>query len=120
LSQIKKDIERAYTFIIIRPEYLLSRPTPERFMEWIYRFENLINGSTSYRPRKAVLSFGKLISFKENYSSYKENKKMTVESMTSKVKSSLEDMMIKSLDLSNPLVAPFDAGEDLKVWGIKR
>ncbi|MDX1959100.1 MAG: 1-acyl-sn-glycerol-3-phosphate acyltransferase [Leptospiraceae bacterium] len=120
LEQIKKDIERAYTFIVIRPEYLISRPTPERFMEWIYRFENIVLGATHYRPRKANVSFAKPISFKENYEAYRKDKKATVLEITQKLRQSIEDQLIKTLELSSPLVTPFDAGEDLKIWGIKK
>jgi hypothetical protein len=120
LAKVKKNIERAYTFIVIKPEYLLSRPTPERFMEWIYRFENLILGRTQYRPRKAVMKFGNTISFKDNYDKYKADKKNTVIEITNLLKKVIEDQMVNCLDLSKPIVDPFDAGEDLKLWGIKK
>ncbi|MCB1177011.1 MAG: 1-acyl-sn-glycerol-3-phosphate acyltransferase [Leptospiraceae bacterium] len=117
---IKKDIEKAYTFLVIRPEYLVSRPTPERFIEWLTRFETLLFGKSDFRPRKAILSFSEPISLLENYGNYKSNKKLTVEKLNNKLRDTIEDMMIKSIPLSDPIVEPFDAGPDLKVFGINK
>ncbi|HMZ60474.1 MAG TPA: 1-acyl-sn-glycerol-3-phosphate acyltransferase [Leptospiraceae bacterium] len=115
IPEIKKHLERAYTFIVIKPDYLISRPTAERFMEWIYRFESLLFGKTELRPRKAILSFAPLISFADYYADYKQDKKKTVEKVTQFLRSQIEDMMHKSIPLSEPIVTPFDVGPDLQI-----
>jgi hypothetical protein len=39
LAWANRECQKAYDFIVIKPEYLLSRPTAERFYEWLARFE---------------------------------------------------------------------------------
>ena len=109
---IRRDIERAYIFIVIKPEYLLEYPSPERFMEWIYRLETLLFGSTQYRARKAHVLVGKPFSLTEYYGQYKKDKRKTLVELTERLKNDMESLMKVGIDLTYPMLAPFDAGPD--------
>jgi 1-acyl-sn-glycerol-3-phosphate acyltransferase len=117
---IKKDIERAYTFLVIRPEYLVTRPTPERFVEWLIRFETLLFGKGEFRNRKAFVSFGKPFSLRDHYEKYKASKKSTVEELSKGLRLTIEDLLIKSIPLSDPIVEPFDIGSDMQEFGLQK
>ncbi len=114
LVYVQKDVDRAYLFLVIKPEYLLSYPSAERFMEWIYRFENLIFGKTNPRPRRARVIFSRPFGLSDYYESYKENKKNTVEAVTVRLRKDIETLLEKAVRFSSPIVEPFDVGEDLK------
>jgi hypothetical protein len=112
---VQKDVDRAYLFLVIKPEYLTTYPSAERFMEWIYRFENLIFGTTNPRPRRARVIIAKPFGLSEYYEAYKENKKKTVEEVTSRLKNDIETLMARAISFSNPIVEPNQVGDDLKI-----
>jgi 1-acyl-sn-glycerol-3-phosphate acyltransferase len=110
LEQVKKDMEKAYTFIVIRPLYLLSRPTAERMIEWLTRYETLIFGKSDFRPRKAIVQFAPIFGLKEYYDEYKKDKKSVLESVLNRVKMNIETMMIEGISYTAPIVEPLDVG----------
>lgn len=110
LDQVKKDMERAYTFIVIRPIYLLSRPTAERMIEWLMRYETLVFGKTHFRPRKAILQFAPVFGLREYYEQYKANKKEVLEEVIGRVKKNIETMMIEAISYTKPIVEPLEVG----------
>lgn len=115
LSLAKKDIEKAYTFIVIRPIYLISRPTAERMVEWLTRYETLLFGSSKFRPRKAILQFAPFFGLREYYEDYKKDKKSTVEIVTSRIKNYMESMLIEAISFTQPIVEPLDTEPNLQV-----
>ncbi|HNG98773.1 MAG TPA: 1-acyl-sn-glycerol-3-phosphate acyltransferase, partial [Leptospiraceae bacterium] len=114
LEIVQKDVDRAYLFLVIKQEYLLAYPTAERFIEWLYRFENLIFGVTKPRARRARVVIAKPFGLGEYYDSYKENKKKTIEDVTARLRKDIEGLLKDCIPLSKPIVTPFDVGEDLK------
>jgi hypothetical protein len=112
---VQKDVDRAYLFLVIKPEYLLSYPSAERFMEWIYRFENLIFGTTNPRARRARVLIAKPFGLSEYYNAYKENKKKTVEEVTARLRKDIELLLKEAVGFSRPIVTPNDVGDDLKI-----
>ncbi|TGL57170.1 1-acyl-sn-glycerol-3-phosphate acyltransferase [Leptospira ognonensis] len=115
LAMVQKDVDRAYLFLVIKPESLFAYPSAERFIEWIYRFENLIFGKTNPRPRRARVIFAKPFGLSEYYQFYKENKKKTVEEVTTRLRNEIEHLLKEAVGFSRPIVEPFDVGEDLKI-----
>ncbi|MCX8000201.1 MAG: hypothetical protein N3A69_14805 [Leptospiraceae bacterium] len=115
LSQAKKDMERAYTFIVIRPIYLISRPTAERMIEWLTRYETLLFGTSSFRARKAVMQFAPFFGLREYYKDYKKDKKTTIEIVTSRIKNYMESMLIEAISFTEPIVEPLETGPNLQV-----
>lgn len=114
ITAIKKDVERAYIFLIIKPEYLLSYPSAERMMEWIYRYENLIFGVANLRPRKAHILVGNSFNLMDCYQDYKGNKKETVLTVMNRIRSEMESLMNRGVTLTKPIVEPWDIEPDLK------
>lgn len=112
MEQIKKDMERAYTFIVIRPIYLLSRPTAERMIEWLTRYETLLFGKSDFRPRKAVLQFTPIFGLREYYEDYKKNKKAVLDAVMGRVKNNIETMMIEGISFTQPIVEPLNVGSN--------
>jgi 1-acyl-sn-glycerol-3-phosphate acyltransferase len=112
---VQKDADRAYLFLVIKPEYLLEYPSAERFMEWIYRFENLIFGFTKPRARRAQVIIAKPFGLAEYYDAYKENKKKTVEGVTARLRSDIEKLLSSAIRFSNMIVPANDVGDDLKL-----
>lgn len=99
---------KVYGFIAISTGYLVSRPTPERFFEWLARYENYVFGSTKPRARKAHVFFAEPFSLADTYADYKSNKRRGVEKLTARIKGLTQDLLDKSLELSQPLVRPGD------------
>ncbi|GBF50167.1 acyltransferase [Leptospira ryugenii] len=112
---IQKDVDRAYLFLVIKPENLLMYPSAERMIEWLYRFENLIYGMTSPRLRRARVLFAKPFGLKEYYESYKNQKKQTVDEITQRLRKDLESLLEQGIPLSPALVEPFDVGEEVSL-----
>ncbi|MCB1166098.1 MAG: 1-acyl-sn-glycerol-3-phosphate acyltransferase [Leptospiraceae bacterium] len=112
LKWAQKECEKAYLFIVTRPEYLISYPTAERFYEWLGRYETFVLGKTSARGRKAHVRFTEPISLGEYYSRYKENRKSGIEALLGELKNRLERLLVECQQLSQPIVRPFDVGDD--------
>jgi hypothetical protein len=115
LAAVQKDVDRAYLFLVIKPEYLLAYPSAERFMEWLHRFENLVFGKTNPRPRRARVVIAKPFGLSEYYEDYKKDKKKTVDEVTSRLRKDIEKLLTESIPLTKPIVTPFEVGEDLKI-----
>jgi hypothetical protein len=115
----KREAVKAYDFIIIKRDYLLSYPSPERFYEWVARFESYLfgdnpralGGVASHLPRKAYVFFAKPYSLNSFYPIYKKNKKEGIHSVLHKLRNDLQNMLGTAMKLSQPLVAPNDIGE---------
>ncbi len=106
----QRECQKAYDFIVIKPEYLLSRPTAERFYEWLARFETYLDGTTNPRPRKAHVFFAKPFRLSEYYTDYKKEKKATVEKLTARLRADTQALLDQALPLTEPLVRPYDIG----------
>lgn len=112
LDWAKQECEKAYDLIVIKPDYLLSRPTAERFYEWLQRYETYIFGQTKNRPRKAHVSFGQPVKISEYYSAYKDNKRHAVDAFVKKLRGDLLQLLDKAQDLTQPIVHANDVDEN--------
>ncbi|MEM7180907.1 MAG: 1-acyl-sn-glycerol-3-phosphate acyltransferase [Spirochaetota bacterium] len=117
LQSAKKEIQLAYLFLVLKPEYILSYPSAERLMEWLYRFETIVLGETQYRARKAYVKVGNYFPLNEYYEEYKKNKKKVVEGVTQRLRKEIEQKMQESLSLTSPLFNPYDVGSGTP-WNI--
>ncbi|MCK6382314.1 MAG: 1-acyl-sn-glycerol-3-phosphate acyltransferase [Leptospiraceae bacterium] len=112
LAEAKKEVQKAYDFIVVKREYLLSYPSPERFFEWLVRFESIVFGKSENRSRTARVLFAKPFGLSEYYNKYKENKKATVEELTLRLRNDLEKLMREGIRFTSPIVQPNDVGND--------
>lgn len=119
LEYAKREAIKAFDFIVIKRDYLLSRPTPERFYEWLARYESYVFGETpralggvaSHLPRKAYVFFAKPYKLSEFYANYKKAKKETIQNMLIRLRQELQQLLDETLDMSQPLFKPYDIGD---------
>jgi hypothetical protein len=118
LEYISKECIKAYDFIVMKPDYLVSYPTPERFYEWLQRFESLVLGTTPrmlggephHEPRKAHVFFGKTFKFGDYSENYKKNKSEVVTNFLADLRKEMQSMLDESQALTSPIVEPGDIG----------
>lgn len=110
LEWARKESKKAYDFIVINPQYLISWPTGERFVEWLGRFESLIQGKSDPRARVAHVLFARPFKLSDYYEDYKKGKRQTVEAITARLRRDMEDLMEKARPLSAPIVPAGDVG----------
>ena len=118
LEYISKECIKAYDFIVMKPDYLISYPTPERFYEWLQRFESLVLGTTPrmlggephHEPRKAHMFFGKTYKFGDYAEAYKKNKSEVVTKFLADIRKEMQSMLDESQSLTSPIVGPGDFG----------
>jgi 1-acyl-sn-glycerol-3-phosphate acyltransferase len=119
LEYCKREAVKAFDFIVIKRDYLLSYPTPERFYEWLTRYESYAFGDTpralggvaSHLPRKAYVNFAKPYKLSEYYGDYKKSKKEAIKNMLQRLRGELQRMLDEYQKLSQPLFTPYDIGD---------
>ncbi len=119
LRRAIRECIRAYDFIVMKREYLVSRPTPERFYEWLARWESLILGKTpralggepSRLPRKAFVFFAPPFHLGEYMEAYRQDRKGTLETILQRLFRDMKTMLDASASLTYTLVEPFDVGD---------
>ena len=110
---------KAYDFIVIKRSYLVGYPSPERFYEWLARFESLVLGKTpralggepSPLPRTAYISFAKPFLLSEYYFDYKKDKQGTLQKLLDRLQHDLERLMAEAMKRTRPLVQPDELGD---------
>ncbi len=119
LAAANRECIKAYDFIVIKTDYLLSRPTPERFYEWLQRFESLALGKTPRalggephpQPRRAHVTFAPPFRLGSEFSAYQSDKAGTVERLTQQIRSAIEELLKASEPLTYTIIDPYDVGE---------
>ncbi len=109
--EARKEVDKAYSFLVTRPHHLVSYPTTERFYEWLYRYETVVFGSTRYRSREAHIYFAPYFQLSEYYEDYKKDKRKSVQSVTDRLRHDLETLMKTSITSTTPIVTAEDIGE---------
>ncbi|MCB1174037.1 MAG: 1-acyl-sn-glycerol-3-phosphate acyltransferase [Leptospiraceae bacterium] len=114
-----RECVRAYDFITIKREYLVSYPTPERFYEWLARFESLVLGAKPralggegfHLPVKAVVSFAKPFALGDFQAEYNRDKTNGLHQVLDRLQSELSTLRDTAVQLTQPIVEPYDIGE---------
>lgn len=116
ITFFKRECIKAFDFIVIKGDYLASNPTPERFFEWLARYESYIfekipralGGEPTHLPRKAYVTFKKPFKISEYYGKYQTQKKVAVEDMMTRLRKDMQELLDSSMYLSRPIIKPFD------------
>jgi len=111
LSWAKGEIEKAFDFVAIKKDYLISYPSAERFYEWLLRFESytynkkprMLGGVPPSKTRKAYVYLSKPISIAANYSSNKQERKGLAEKLLKDLRANMQSMLDESLKKLLPL-----------------
>jgi hypothetical protein len=119
LSWAKGEIEKAFDFVAIKKDYLISYPSAERFYEWLLRYESylynakprMLGGVPPRKSRKAYVYLSKPISLSTYYPDYKKDKRGTAEKLLKDLRANMQSMLDESLKKTKPLVQPGDIGE---------
>lgn len=113
---------KASDFIVMKRDYLISRPTPERLFEWLHRFESLVldrlpnslGGEPSHLPRDAHVRFARPFYLSEYYGGYKKNRKEGLKSLLSRIEGDLNQLLESVQPLSRIMVTPNEVGPNIK------
>ncbi|MCB1325750.1 MAG: 1-acyl-sn-glycerol-3-phosphate acyltransferase [Spirochaetales bacterium] len=118
LRWANRELSKAYDFIVMHRDYLISRPTPERFYEWLARFESLVlgkkprmlGGEPSHLPRRAHLSFAPAFHLSDYYDQYQKDKNETAERLLARLLGDMQRLLEDAQNMTYTLVAPGDIG----------
>lgn len=110
LQWAHRECGKAYDFIVIKPGYLTEYPSAERLFEWLDRYEAYAYGKHRTRPRTAHVLMSTPVRLSRYYDAYKQNRRNTVEDFTSKLRTIIEQLRVKGMQLSQPIVRPGDTG----------
>lgn len=108
-----------FDFIVMKRDYILSKPTPERLYEWLDRYESYIykkipralGGVPSHLPRKAHLIFAKPFKLSEKYTNDRAKKKEAVENMTKELRAEMQKLLDSAAHLTTPLFSAEEIAE---------
>ena len=123
LDWAHRELVKAFDLIVIKKEYLVSYPTPERFFEWLTRFESYVlgkkpralGGEPSHLPRRAVVTFAKPFKLSEYYPKGldKAGKKKALADILERLRADMQRQLDLSKNLTTPIVEPYDVGDEI-------
>ena len=93
-QQFYPDLNRLINFIAITDGYVAEEPSPERYLEVIFRLEKEVFGQGRMRgPRVASIHAGEPKNLLDYYDAYKEQKKETVEKVTNELETEVRNLV---------------------------
>ena len=96
-QQFYPDLDRLINFIAITDGYVADEESPERYLEVIARLEKEVFGAAKMRgPRVASIKAGEPENLFEEYDIYKNDKKNTVEKITAKLETDVQNLITGS------------------------
>ena len=112
LQWANRECVLAYDLIVIKSDYLLNRPTPERYFEWLARFESLVlgtpphalGGKPHHLPRRAHIFLGDPIKLADFLPEYKKNKKSAIEAVTGSLRTEIGELLEDAQPLTSILI----------------
>lgn len=112
LKWAHRECQRAYDVIVMKPDYLVTYPSAERFFEYLARYETYTFGSTNARPRNAHVFFARPFQLSEFYTTDKSQKKAALEACVARMRKEIELLRDEAQKLTRPIVRPYDVGDE--------
>lgn len=120
IKEAHRDAVFIFDFIVIKRDYILDNPTPERLYEWLDRYESYmfrkvpraLGGVPSHLPRRAHILFGKPYKLSEIVTDKRSDRRAAVEDFTNRLRQDMQKLLDEAQALTQPL---FTAEEILAV-----
>jgi len=111
IKEAHRDAVFIFDFIVMKRDYILDRPTPERLYEWLDRYESYLfkkipralGGVPSHLPRRAHILFGKAYKMSEILPKDRKDRRAAVENFTARLRSDMEKLLADAQGLTSPL-----------------
>ena len=111
VKEAHKDAVLIFDFIVMKRDYILDNPTPERLYEWLDRYESYmfkkipraLGGVPSHLPRRAHIIFGKPYKLSEIVTENRKDRRLAVENFTARLRDDMQKLLDESQSLTSPL-----------------
>lgn len=111
IKEAHKDAVLIFDFIVIKRDYFLDNPTPERLYEWLDRYESYLfkkvpralGGVPSHLPRHAHILFGTPYKLSEVVTENRRERRAAVENFTNRLRHDMQKLLDSSQHLTQPL-----------------
>lgn len=114
IREAHRDAVQIFDFIVMKRDYILDNPTPERLYEWLDRYESYLfkkvpralGGVPSHLPRRAHILFGTPYRLSELVTENRRDRKAAVENFTNKLRADMQKLLDQAQSLTQPLFTP--------------
>ncbi|HRP70126.1 MAG TPA: 1-acyl-sn-glycerol-3-phosphate acyltransferase [Turneriella sp.] len=111
IREAHKDAVLIFDFIVMKRDYIIDNPTPERLYEWLDRYESYLfkkipralGGVPSHLPRHAHILFGTPYKLSEVVTENRRDRRIAVENFTNRLRSDMQKLLESSASLTKPL-----------------
>ena len=111
-GEVHRELMKTYNFIAIHSGYLRENPTPERFFEWLTRFESHLlekrprelGGEPFHLPTQAYVLFGAPFRLSQYYERAGSNRKKAATDAVRRLRKETLTLMERARGLSQALV----------------
>jgi hypothetical protein len=111
IKEAHADAVQIFDWIIMKRDYILDNPTPERMYEWLDRYESYIfkkvpralGGVPSHLPRRAHILFGKPYRLSEIVTDTRKDRRAAVENFTRRLRDEMQQLLEQAQALTQPL-----------------
>lgn len=111
IKKAHRDAVFVFDFIVMKRDYILDNPTPERLYEWLDRYESYmfkkvpraLGGVPSHLPRRAHILFGKPYKMSEVLTSDRKDRRASVEGFTNRLRNDMQKLLDEAQSLTQPL-----------------
>lgn len=111
IKEAHRDAVFIFDFIVMKRDYILSNPTPERLYEWLDRYESYmfkkvpraLGGVPSHLPRRAHILFGTPYKLSEVLTENRKDRRAAVEGFTNRLRSDMQKLLDEAQALTQPL-----------------
>ena len=111
IKEAHSDAVQIFDFIVMKRDYILDNPTPERLYEWLDRYESYmfkkipraLGGVPSHLPRRAHILFGKPYKMSEVLTADRKDRRASVEGFTNRLRNDMQKLLDEAQSLTQPL-----------------
>jgi hypothetical protein len=111
INEAHRDAVLIFDFIVMKRDYILDNPTPERLYEWLDRYESYIfkkipralGGVPSHLPRRAHIVFGTPYKLSSILRADRKDRRAAVENFTSRLREDMQKLLDEAQSLTKPL-----------------